>query len=107
MAGAQFGDLAAAAGLGILVALAAGLRVVNRPQTVGDQLDVVELLQIGLERVGVDQAIGLAIEAGGGLLRAGGGHIRFRTNEWDWSNTTDQRECSKHQNLPHRSSFRG
>src|SRR4029077_13242849 len=59
---AQFGNLAGAAGRGILVALATGLRVVKRAETVGDSLDLIEFGLIG--RVGgvVDQTIALVVE---------------------------------------------
>ena len=62
---AQFGHLAGAAGDGALVALPAGLRVVEGAEAVGGSFCFVELGLIGDVSGGVDKAIALVIEAGG------------------------------------------
>src|SRR6266852_175590 len=62
---AQFADLAGAAGSGILVALAAGLRVVKRAEAVGDLLDFIELDLIGGMGGVVHETVGLIVETGG------------------------------------------
>src|SRR5260370_382176 len=59
----QFRDLAGATGSGILMALAAGLRVVERPQPVGYLLDFVELDLIRRVRGVVHQPVALVVEA--------------------------------------------
>src|SRR5216684_1282839 len=61
---AQFRNLAGAAGRGILVTLAARLRVVERAQTIGDLFDFVELDLIRRMRGVVHQAIAFVTEAG-------------------------------------------
>ena len=66
----QLGHLAGAAGVRVLVALAAGLRVVERAEPVGDPLDAVELLAVGFVGVLVHEAVAGAVERGGRLLRA-------------------------------------
>src|SRR5258708_5241087 len=65
VANAQFRNLGGAAGGGILMALAAGLRVVERAQAVGDLLDFIELDLIRRVRGVVHQAVALVVKAGG------------------------------------------
>src|SRR5258708_28449594 len=64
---AQFGDLARAPGSRILVALAAGLRVIERAEAVGDLFDFIELDLVGGVGGVVDQPIGLVVVAGRGF----------------------------------------
>ena len=62
VADAQFGNLAGAARGGVLVALAAGLRVIQRSETVGEMLDLLERVLVrGVGRV-VNEAITFVIE---------------------------------------------
>src|SRR5207245_4854682 len=72
VAHAQFRDLAGSAGGGVLVALAAGLGVVERAQPVADLLDFVEGRQIGFMGRVIDEAVALVVE-GAGRLRRGWG----------------------------------
>ncbi len=65
MADAQFRNLAGATGCGILVALAAGLRVIERAEAVGDLLDFIKLHLIRRVRGVVHQPVALVVEAGG------------------------------------------
>src|SRR5260370_14350213 len=69
MGDAKFRDLAGAAGRGILMALAAGLRVVERAEAVGDLFDFIKLRLIRGMRGVVHQAVGLVVEAGGRLRK--------------------------------------
>ena len=65
VADAQFGNLAGAAGGGILVALAAGLRVIERAESVGEMLDLFERVLVrGVGGV-VDQTVALVVEPSG------------------------------------------
>src|SRR6266702_3670306 len=61
----QFGHLAGAAGSGVLVALAAGLGVVERAETVVKRLSFVELCLIRSMSSVVHHAVGLIVETGG------------------------------------------
>src|SRR5438477_8992717 len=65
MADAQFGDLAGAAGSGILMAFAARLRVVEWAEAVGDGFGFLKLGLIGGVRGVVDHAIGFIGKTGG------------------------------------------
>src|SRR5216684_3968214 len=65
VAHAKFADLAGAARGGILVTLAAGLRVVERAQAVGDGFRFLELGLIGGVGGVVRETVGLIVEAGG------------------------------------------
>src|SRR5260370_617536 len=65
VAHAKFADLAGAARGGVLMALAAGLRVVERAQAVGDLFDFVELDLVGGVGGVVRETVGLIVEAGG------------------------------------------
>ncbi len=69
MADAQFGYLAGAAGSGILVTFAAGLRVVQGAEAVGDLLDFIELGLVGGMRGVVGQAIGFVVKTGGSFRK--------------------------------------
>ena len=69
MADAQFGDLAGAAGNGILMALAAGLRVVERAEAVGDGFGFLKLGLIGGVRGVVGHSVGFIGKTGGGLWK--------------------------------------
>ena len=60
----QFGNLAGAPRGGILVALAAGLCVVQRSEPIGEGLNFFEFRLIGGVRGSVDQSITLVVEAG-------------------------------------------
>ncbi len=75
MANAQFGDLARTARRGVLMALTAGLSVIERPQTLRNALRFVEPLLIS--RVGgiVDHAVGLVIKATGRFRKSCGEHV--------------------------------
>src|SRR5260370_3132405 len=63
MADAQFRHLAGAAGSGILVALAAGLRVIERTEAVGDGFGLLKLGLIRRVRGVIHQPIRLVVEA--------------------------------------------
>src|SRR5713101_6200128 len=65
MSDPQFGHLAGAAGSGILVALAAGLGVVERAETVVERLSFVELCLIRSMSSVIHHAVGLIVETGG------------------------------------------
>src|SRR5260370_4948746 len=65
MADAQFRHLAGAAGSGILVALAAGLRVIERTEAVGNGFGFLKLGLIRRVRRVIHQTVGLVVEAGG------------------------------------------
>ena len=62
---AQLVDLAGTPGDGILVALAAGLRVVERPKALGDAVRFLELCLIRRVRGVIHQTVGLIVEARG------------------------------------------
>ncbi len=64
---AQFGNLGGAAGGGILMALAAGLRVVKRAEALGDVQDRLKVVLIDRVGGGVDHTIALVVESGGGF----------------------------------------
>ena len=74
-AGAQLGDLAAAAGHRILVAEEARRRIEHRPEPVRDDLDVVERFLVFVESRLIGYAVGLVVEGRQRLLRAGTGYI--------------------------------
>ena len=67
VADAQFGNLGGAAGGGILMALAAGLRVVKRAEALGDVQDRLKVVLIDRVGGGVDHTIALVVESGGGF----------------------------------------
>src|SRR5207245_2523278 len=69
MADAQFGDLAGAAGRGILVAFAARLRVVEWAEAVGDGFAFLKLGLIGGVRGVVGHSVGFIGKTGGGLWK--------------------------------------
>src|SRR5580658_4030219 len=67
MSDAQFVHLARAARGGILMALAAGLRVVERAEAIGEGLNFFERGLIGAVSGGVDHTIALVVKARGSL----------------------------------------
>src|SRR5690242_9651934 len=66
---AQFGDLTGATGDGILVALAAGLRVIERAEAIGNGFNFIELGQVGGMGGVVDEAVALAVETSGSFRK--------------------------------------
>jgi hypothetical protein len=80
-AGAQLGDLAGGPAHRVLVALAARLGVVDRPQAVGHLLDLVEHGAVGVHlRLGLE-AVRLVVEAGRRLGRVGRRGIHHRSRQ--------------------------
>src|SRR5262249_6761450 len=77
---AKLGYLAPATGNRILMAFTAGLRVVERPEAVGDLLYLFELRQIRLMRCIVDDAIAPIVEARG----------RFQTRRRNWTGSRER-----------------
>jgi hypothetical protein len=73
VADAHFGNLAGGAGDRILVAFAAGLRVIERTEAIGNVLDFFELRLIGLVSGIVDHAVGFVVKTCGGFRRIRGG----------------------------------
>jgi hypothetical protein len=73
--GSQLGDLADAAGHGVLVAFSAGLRVVDGTESVVEGLALLEGLSVQVELRLAHQAIGQIVESRRGL---GGTALRER-----------------------------
>ncbi len=69
MPNAQFGELADAAGRRVLVAFAAGLRVVNRPEPIRNTLHLVELGLVCLMGGLIHHAVAGAVESRWCLVR--------------------------------------
>jgi len=69
----RFGNLTGCAGDWILVAFAAGLRVIERTETIGKLLDFFELRLIRLVSGIVDHAVGFVVKTCGSFRRIRGG----------------------------------
>jgi hypothetical protein len=63
MTDSQFFDLRRRAGYRILMALTAGLRIVQRSKAIARLLDFLEFHAVAYMRCVIDQAVGLVVEA--------------------------------------------
>src|ERR1700733_468011 len=95
MTDAQFCDLGGGAGNRALVALAAGLRVVERSEAVADLLDLLECLLIGLVSRIIGDAVALVVETGRSFGRRQGGCC-----EDEDKNQDGQRDQGSHSVFP-------
>src|SRR5262249_8989726 len=80
VADAQFANLRGAAGDGILMAFAAGLRVVERAKALADLLKFIKLGQVGLMGGFVHHAVGFVVESGWRIGWRGRGEKKKKTD---------------------------
>ena len=67
MSGSEFSHLANRTRHGVLVTLSAGLRIVNRAETLGDIVTLLESRPVSVHRGLRNERVGLIIEARGGF----------------------------------------
>src|SRR6266581_3044358 len=89
----QLRDLTRSARGGVLMALAAGLRVVERSQTIRDLFHLVECLLIGLVDGVIARAVAQVVESGGCLRR---GARNRDLNRWCGRTHTASRQRERH-----------
>src|SRR5438309_11570052 len=95
----QFRDLTRPARGGVLLALAAGLRVVEWSQAIRDFFHLVEYLVIGLVDGIIGRAVAPVVESGGCLRR---GARNRDLNRWCGRTHTARRQRERHGGEPHR-----
>src|SRR5450755_2587753 len=84
MADAQFRDLRGRARNRTLMAFAAGLRVIERSETVAELLDFLEFRSIGLMSRIVSNTITFVVKAGRCFRRTGGERGEDQTQDGQW-----------------------